>query len=182
MKTLLILLLIPIIGFGQNKEIERYVSYKASIDALNIVKGSAPTNYNQEFDVQAGIALHFGNRLTGGFNFESFKAIGYYELSAECGYIFLYADDRLKFEPSLKTGLIFRRGSMVEEYFQYNDKFIGVAVNLKVGYEAFRKLFPNLYFGLQGSLQLRGDLKEVGYKDYIKFNGHILVEYVIYID
>jgi hypothetical protein len=174
MKKLLTLLLLPLFASGQ---IERYVSATISIDAMNIIKGSQPTNFKQEFDLSANASIHLGNGLTWNFQFETFKAIGYSELSCGAGYV-IEPLPKVRVHFDLMTELIFRKGEMVEKHFQQNDQFIGASTNIKLGYE----VLPNVYVGGIGGLQLRGDLKDAGYKNYIKFNGGISVEYVVYID
>jgi hypothetical protein len=177
MKTLKITILFLLLPLFVSGQIERYVYGSVSIDAVNIVKGSQPTNNKPEFDLNFDAGIHLGNNITWNFNFESFKAIGYSKLACGAGYIF---------EPMPKvrihlvglTELIFRRGSMVEQYFQYNDTFIGASINAKLLYN----VVDNLYIGGCIGGQLRGDLKDAGYKDYIKINGAIVVEYLIYID
>jgi len=174
MKKLITLLLLPLFVSGQ---IDRYVSATISIDALNIIKGSQPTNYKPEFDLSANASIHLGNGLTWNFQFETFKAIGYSELSCGAGYV-IGPLPKVRVHFDLMTELIFRRGEMVEQYFQHNDTFIGVSVNCKVLYE----ILPNLYTGIRVGEQMRGDLKSAGYKDYFVFNGSVVFEYVIYID
>ncbi len=180
MKKLILVLLLPLFVSAQN-EIERYVSGTISLDARNITTGSQATNNNQEFDLKANITLLLCHNITFGAEFESFKAIGYTELSWGAGYVF-EPINRLRVHVDLQTEWIFRRGPMVEEYFQYEDEFIGISVNAKAGYELLPDTLPNVYFGGQIGGQLRGDLKAAGYKNYIKINGAVTVEYVIYID
>jgi hypothetical protein len=184
MKKLLLMCLLPIMVLAQHKEIDRYVSGTVSIDGMNIAKGSQATNDKKEFDIKANFTINLCHNITFGVEFESFKAIGYSELSWGAGYIF-EPTERLRVHVDLQTELIFRRGEMVEVYFQHEDQFIGASINAKVGYELFPKWLPNVYFGEQFGAQLRGDLLAAGYtkfKDFVKGNRSFTVEYVIYID
>jgi len=174
MKKLITLLLLTQLSFGQ---IDRYFATSISIDGRNAIFGSQPTENKPELDLQLSAELHLGNGLTWGFHYEQFPKIGYSKLSCGAGYVF-EPINKIRVHANLETELIFRRGEMVEQYFQHNDTFIGVSVNYKVLYE----IVPNLYTGIRIGEQLRGDLKSAGYNDYFKFNGSVVFEYVIYID
>jgi hypothetical protein len=174
MKKLITLLLLPLFASGQ---IDRYVSATISIDVMNIIKGSQPTNYKPEFDLSANASIHLGNGLTWNFQFETFKAIGYSELSCGAGYV-IEPLPKVRVHFDLMTELIFRRGEMVEQHFQYNDQFIGASTNIKLGYE----VLPNVYVGGIGGVQYAGDLVDAGYSKKFRFNGGVCVEYVLYID
>jgi len=169
----LIFLLFPLFASGQ---IERYVSFNSSVDARNIIFGSAPTNFNPELDLQIGTTLHLGKGITFGLNYESFKAIGYYKASYAIGYVF-EPINKIRVHATIEPELIFRRGDL-EPYYKVYNNFYGISANCQIGYE----VLPKLYLGLRGGLQLRGDKKSAGYKDYLVFNGHFLVEYVVNID
>jgi len=174
----LIFLLFPLFASGQ---IERYVAFNSSVDVRNAVVGSAPTNFNPELDINFATEIHFGKGITFGIHYETFKAIGYYKASWGAGYVFEPLK-RLRAHIDLQTELIFRQGNVTDELFKHQHKYIGVSINGKLVYELFPKTLPNVYFGFKGSPQLRGDKKSAGYKDYLVFNGHFVVEYVVNID
>jgi len=169
----LILLLFPILTFGQ---IERYVAFNSSIDVRNAIVGSQPTENKPEVDLQFGANIHLGNGITFGLNYESFKAIGYYKASYQVGYV-IEPFNKVRVHTYIEPELIMRRGD-VENYFKINDNFLGLSVNSQITYE----VLPSLYLGLRGGLEARGDLIAAGYKDYMVFNGHLVVEYLIKID
>jgi len=174
----LILLLFPLFASGQ---IERYVAFNSSIDIRNAVIGSAPTENKPELDLNLAVEFHFKNQLTFGIHYETFKAIGYYKASWGAGYVFEPLK-RLRAHIDLQTELIFRQGNVTDELFKQQHKYIGVSINGKLVYELLPKTLPNVYFGFKGSPQLRGDKKSAGYKDYLVFNGHFVVEYLFYLD
>jgi len=169
----LIFLLFPLFASGQ---IERYVAFNSSIDARNITVGSEPTNFKPKLDLQLGTTLHLGKGWTFGLNYETFKAIGYYKASYAIGYVF-EPINKIRVHTTIEPELIFRRGDL-ETYYKINKNFYGISANCQIGYE----VLPQLYFGLRGGLQVRGDKQSAGYKDYLVFNGHFVVEYVVYID
>jgi len=170
----LIFLLFPLFASGQ---IERYVAFNSSIDIRNATVGSAPTENKPELDLNLAVEFHFKNQLTFGIHYETFKAIGYYKASWGVGYVFEPLK-RLRAHIDLQTELIFRQGNVTDELFKQQHKYIGLSINGKLMYE----ILPNFYAGLKASEQMRGDLKEAGYKDYLVFNGHFVVEYVVNIN
>lgn len=184
MKKLLSLALLFVATISFAQEEEPSIIYVLGIDGLNIVDGSAPTGGHCEFDI------HFGAKVTGlgaasghflpleiGLNGEVFKAIGFYKFGVEFGWMFkvkIGNNERIRLVPSMETAFL-RRAGNVEPFFKINHDYIIQSADLSIRY----KLVGGLYAGLKGGLTFRGDLKDAGYKDFMVFNGTVIVVYCI---
>jgi len=176
--TITILILFNLSGFAQ--ELKPQVIFTFGVDPRNAIIGSDPTNNNPELDLLFGVKLIGCNPSTNkpipleiGLNYEHFKAIGFYKLGVEFGWLFK-VNNTFRLVPSLETAMVRRQGN-VEPFFKVNQNFIVQSANLSVR----TKVVKDFFVSLKGGYSYRGDLKDAGYSKVFVFNGSLELVYCI---
>jgi len=179
--TTLIILLLTSLTYSQ--ELKPQVIFTFGVDPRNAIVGSDPTNNKPELDLLFGVKLIGCNPSTNkpiplelGLNYEHFKAIGFYKLGVEFGWLFK-VNNTFRLVPSLETAMVRRQGN-VEPFFKINQNFIVQSANLSVR----TKVVKDFFVSLKGGYSYRGDLRDAGYSKVFIFNGTLEFIYCLEFD
>lgn len=151
MKTLittLVLLITVTVNAQFEKDRHNYRFATGSIDVINAVKGSNPTDNVPELNYIAKIGARV-DQIEIGVLYEQFNRIGFHKYGVEVGGIFEPIYD-IELVPSIELGAIIRevgKGHIGGTYLTY-------AVNLETRYQ----INELMYIGIKTNVQRRTDL------------------------